>query len=233
MKRCLLVIDYQNDFVTGPLGTPEAAEMEARIAKKILLYRDRRDKVLYTLDRHRGNYLRGLEGKAYPLPHCLRRTEGERPAGMVGSLLRRYGKRFRKETFGSDRLYAYLFSHRFLSIEVVGVVSHVCVLANIVLARTAQPETPIRVQTDCIAGTDPALHAAVLSLLPGLLVTLLPPEKPIKMQVTPLPRTQAETPAGKTPGDTKAEEAMPPTPPTDLPLPGEAPPKADVESGDA
>jgi nicotinamidase-related amidase len=172
MKKCLIVVDYQRDFVSGAMGSEDARRMEAKIAKKILTYRDAGDRVLYTVDRHGGSYLKTLEGRGYPIPHCLKKTQGERVYGMVGSLLRRRAKRFRKDTFGSDRLYEYLRNHRFLSIEFAGVTSHVCVLANLILARTAQPETPILVDPGCVSGTNARLHEAALALMPGFLVTV-------------------------------------------------------------
>ena len=104
MKQCLIVVDYQNDFVTGPLGFPEAAELEDRIVQKIREYRDRGDEVMFTFDTHNSTYLLSREGRFLPVPHCIGGTEGHKLYGKVGEMATEGDWCFIKYTFGSDAL---------------------------------------------------------------------------------------------------------------------------------
>ena len=167
-KKCLIVVDYQNDFVDGALGFPEAAKIELPIAEKIRRYREGGDVILFTFDTHGENYLETEEGKNLPVAHCLRGTEGHRLHGRAASLIADSDKRFHKNAFGSHELYMYLRSQSFESIELCGLVSNICVLANAVLAKTAQPETPVRICAKCTASYDENLNRAALDVMAGL-----------------------------------------------------------------
>jgi nicotinamidase-related amidase len=173
MKKCLIIVDYQNDFVSGALGFPEAAALEARIAQKIRGYRAAGDEIVFTLDTHAEDYLDTQEGKSLPVAHCLKGTEGHALYGQIAGLADPADRRFEKVTFGSDALYDYLKAERFVSIELAGVVSNICVLSNAVLAKTAQPETPILVDAACTASNDAALNRAALDVLASLQVQIL------------------------------------------------------------
>lgn len=168
MKRCLIVVDYQNDFVSGSLGFPGAVRLDARIAEKIEAYRAAGDIIVFTLDTHRADYLDTQEGKHLPVPHCIRDTEGHQLYGRVATLAQAADQRFIKYTFGSDDLYAYLKAAAFAGIELAGVVSNICVLSNAVLAKTAQPETPILVDGRCVASNDDHLNEAALDVMESL-----------------------------------------------------------------
>lgn len=168
IKKCLIVVDYQNDFVTGALGFPEAVAIEQSVAEKIRQYRDNDDEVLFTLDTHGADYLQTQEGKNLPVPHCIKGTDGHKLVlPSDGGLL------FEKDTFGSDKLYEYLKMHRFESIELVGVVSNICVISNAVLAKTAQPKTPIIVDAKCTASNDQWLHKAALDVMASLQIEVI------------------------------------------------------------
>ncbi|MDR0325665.1 MAG: cysteine hydrolase [Oscillospiraceae bacterium] len=173
MKKCLIVVDFQNDFVTGPLGFLEAAGLEKHIIKKIKQYRSNGDEVLFTFDTHEEDYLRTQEGKNLPVPHCLRDTEGHRLYGCVANLMLDSDRQFCKNTFGSDELYQYLKTEPFESIELAGLVSNICVIANAVLTKTAQPETPVMVDAKCTASYDGKLHRAALDVMAGLQIQVL------------------------------------------------------------
>jgi len=164
----LIVVDYQNDFVTGSLGNPEAAALEYGIAEKIRQYRDCGGDVIFTLDTHGEDYLDTQEGRKLPVAHCLQGTEGHKLYGAPAGLALESDRKFRKGTFGSDELFAYLKSKTFESIELVGVVSNICVLSNAILAKTAQPETPIIVDSKCTASNDSHLHQAAIDVMSGL-----------------------------------------------------------------
>ncbi|MCL2409414.1 MAG: cysteine hydrolase family protein [Oscillospiraceae bacterium] len=173
MKKCLIVVDYQNDFVTGSLGFAEAAELERSIVEKITRYRDNGDEVVFTFDTHDENYRDTQEGRNLPVPHCLQNTDGHKLYGKVADLIEKSDKRFYKNTFGSDELYMYLKIEPFENIELVGVVSNICVISNAVLAKTAQPNTPVVIDANCTASHDSHLHQAALDIMSGLQIEVV------------------------------------------------------------
>lgn len=173
MKKCLIVVDYQNDFVNGSLGFPEAVETERHIAEKIKQYRDNGGEIIFTFDTHGEDYMNTQEGKNLPVVHCLRDTAGHGLYGKVAELMLEADKRFYKNTFGSDELYQYLKTELFESIELAGLVSNICVIANAVLAKTAQPETPVCVDARCTASHDAGLNKAALDVMSGLQIEVI------------------------------------------------------------
>ena len=173
MKKCLIVVDYQVDFVSGSLGFTKAASLEDRIAEKIMQYRKTDDVIIFTFDTHDENYIHTLEGQQLSIPHCLKGTEGHALYGKIKELQKANDPCFYKDTFGSDTLLEYLKKETFTSIELVGVVSNICVLANAVLAKTAQPQIPILVDASCTASSDETLHNEALDIMAGLQITVI------------------------------------------------------------
>jgi len=173
LKKCLIVVDYQNDFVSGSLGFPEAAALEKGIAEKIELYRDSGGEVIFTLDTHKEDYLDLQEGRNLPVAHCLRGTEGHKLYGEPAKLALPTDMMFEKITFGSDELYLYLKEQPFESIELVGLVSNICVISNAILAKTAQPETPIVVDASCSASNDSHLHQSAMDVMKSLQIEVI------------------------------------------------------------
>lgn len=172
MQKCLIVVDYQNDFVSGSLGFPEAAALEEKIADKIQAYRNNGDAVMFTFDTHTGEYLLSREGRHLPVPHCIGGTEGHKLYGKVGANCNKDDWCFIKYTFGSDALYDFLKQNRFSSIELVGVVTNICVISNAILAKTAQPETDIIVDAACTASGDMSLHEKALDVMESLQIEI-------------------------------------------------------------
>lgn len=173
MKKCLLIIDYQNDFVTGALGFPEAATIAPRLIEKIKECRKNGYEVMFTLDSHGEDYSQTQEGKKLPVIHCVMETAGHALAGDIANLKEPGDKCFNKPTFGSDELYRYLKENRYDEIELAGVVTDICVIANAVLAKTAQPETRIVIDAQCVASNDPARHAAALDVMRSLQIDII------------------------------------------------------------
>jgi nicotinamidase-related amidase len=173
MASCLIVVDYQNDFVDGALGFPGAEALDGRIAAKIRKYRANGDEVVFTFDTHGEDYYKTQEGRNLPVAHCVRGTAGHGLYGETGGSILADDKRFYKPAFGSDELYEYLKRTPFERIELAGLVSNICVIANAVLAKTAQPETPILVDRDCTASHDPELHEATLAVMRGLQIRVI------------------------------------------------------------
>ena len=172
-KRLLLVIDYQKDFVDGSLGFPEAVAIDGAIARKIREYRSRGDVVAFTFDTHTPAYLDSQEGHHLPVTHCVQGTPGWELYGETGSLRVPEDRVFTKPAFGSAELLDWLRRQPFSAIELCGVVTNICVLSNAVIAKTAQPETPVRVDARCVAGNDPALHDAALAIFASIHVEVL------------------------------------------------------------
>lgn len=172
MSRLLIVVDYQKDFVDGALGFPGAVALEGSILRKIEAYRRAGDTVAFTFDTHGEDYLSTQEGRRLPIPHTLRGTPGWELYGKVKQAWQEGDPCFYKPAFGSAELFDYLRAHPFDSIELAGVVSSICVISNAVLAKAAQPETPVTVDAACVAGADSHLHEAALDVMQGLQIAV-------------------------------------------------------------
>ena len=170
MKKLLIVVDYQNDFVTGPFGFPEAALLELPILKRIQAYEADAHHIIYTFDTHYDEHLKTKENQGNPIKDNLHKTEGHALYGKVLDHYQRssypHVKTLFKDTYGSRDLMLELTKREAYDvIELVGLVSYICVLSNAILAKTAQPEARIVVNSSCTAGPDPKLHEACLNLL--------------------------------------------------------------------
>ena len=165
MKKCLVVVDYQNDFVSGSLGFEKAKELDSKIANLIDKYHNNSDDVVFTLDTHYDDYMNTNEGKSLQVPHCIKETIGHNLYGKVSQSAKESDLLFEKNTFGSDKLFEYLKNNRYSSIELVGVVTNICVISNAVIAKTAQPETEIIVNRNLVASNDDKLNDEALSVM--------------------------------------------------------------------
>lgn len=183
MKKLLIVVDFQNDFVDGALGFPGAELLEGRIAAKIDAYREAGDEIAFTLDMHGKNYLNTLEGKSLPIEHCIEGTPG---AELYGSIAERVGACdpvFEKAAFGSKELFGRLVAMQkvadevgtnpFESIELVGLVTNICVIAEAVLAKTACPEVPVIVDASCTDSYDRELRDKAFDVMEGLQIQVI------------------------------------------------------------
>ena len=168
MKKCLIVVDYQIDFVNGALGFKKAVELDEKIAEKIEQYHKNNDDVIFTFDTHSADYLNTQEGKNLPIEHCIEGTDGHELYGKTATMVKDSDKCFYKPSFGSSELFEYLKSTEYESIELCGVVSNICVISNAVLAKTAQPETEIIVDSNCIASNDDKLNECAIEVMKSL-----------------------------------------------------------------
>lgn len=173
MKELLAVIDYQNDFVSGSLGFDKAKDIEDGITKKIKDYKDRGQSVIFTLDTHDEDYLETKEGKALPIKHCIDGTFGAKLYGKVAELEDLADAVIKKDTFGAKGLFDYLSKNPFDKIELVGVVSNICVLSNAIIAKTALPNAEVIVNSELTKSVDEKLHQAALDVLKGLFITII------------------------------------------------------------
>lgn len=173
MKKCLVVVDYQNDFIDGALGFDKAKELDLKISKLIDLYHNNNDQVIFTLDTHYEDYLSTIEGKNLPVPHCIQGTEGHCLYGEVAKMLNENDIVFEKNTFGSDKLFSHLKNNKYSSIQLVGVVTNICVISNAVIAKTAQPETEIIVNEKLVASNDESLNKKALDVMSNFQVKII------------------------------------------------------------
>lgn len=158
-QKVLVVVDMQNDFISGSLGTKEAQAAVKSVKKKVDKAVKEKSEVVYTRDTHGANYLDTQEGKKLPVPHCIRYTSGWE---IEKSLQLPNGKVFDKDTFGSLDLAHYLLSVGCEEVELVGVCTDICVISNALLIKAYLPEVKITVDSHCCAGTTPENHAQAL-----------------------------------------------------------------------
>lgn len=165
MKKCLIVVDYQVDFVTGALGIKKAVELEEIISRKIIDYRKNGDEIIFTLDTHKADYTESYEGRHLPVMHCIEKTEGHKLYGSIADLYEDGDRLFEKPTFGSAELFDYLRQKEYESIELCGVVTNICVISNAVIAKTACPEIDIIVDSRAVASNDDGLNDKALEVM--------------------------------------------------------------------
>lgn len=166
MKRFLVVVDMQNDFVDGALGTPEAQAIVPAVAEMISSFDG---DIFVTYDTHFENYMESAEGKKLPVPHCIRSSEGWHLTPAVAHALsdRDYTP-VEKFTFGSSdlpMLIAEAADGEEFSIEIVGLCTDICVVSNALILKASFPEAPITAYSACMAGVTPAKHEAALEVM--------------------------------------------------------------------
>ena len=160
--KVLIVVDMQNDFIDGSLGTLEAQAIVPRVAAKIRQYKQDEEFVVYTLDSHTDDYLDTNEGKHLPIKHCIVGTEGWQLPAEVDYL---YTGHIMKPSFGYDK-WREFFADKFVEeIELVGLCTDICVVSNALILKAIFPEIKISVDASCCAGTTPENHAAALTVM--------------------------------------------------------------------
>ena len=172
MNRYLFVIDYQNDFVDGALGFPGAEKLDEKIAAKVRAYG--KGHVLFTRDTHFENYLNTREGKNLPVVHCIKGTKGWEVYGKTAEALAEVeASAIDKLVFGmdvTDPATAAVLPKSADEIELVGLVSNICVVSNAVVLQSKYPEATITVDASCTDSFDKGLHEKVLDVLSGFQV---------------------------------------------------------------
>lgn len=165
MRKILAVIDMQNDFIDGALGTPEAQTIVERVKEKIRSYEP--GDIYATRDTHEADYLQTSEGIHLPVEHCIRGTKGweirediaaEMPKAVIVD----------KPTFGSVKLAGLLKElneKEEIEVELVGLCTDICVVSNALLLKAGMPEVKIAVDASCCAGVTPESHEAALTTM--------------------------------------------------------------------
>lgn len=161
--KVLCVIDMQNDFIDGALGTKEAEAILENVKAKIDLYRNNGDTVIFTRDTHTEEYMNTQEGKNLPVPHCIKNTRGWEVSSELiteGSVI------IDKPTFGSYELTEHIATLSDVeAIELIGLCTDICVISNAMLLKAKFTETPISVDSSCCAGVTPESHLNALSAM--------------------------------------------------------------------
>jgi nicotinamidase/pyrazinamidase len=165
MQKILVVIDMQNDFIDGSLGTKEAQNIVPKVAEKIAQYKS--SNVIATRDTHEENFLETQEGTYLPVKHCIRGTRGwEFPQSLKALLAE--AKVYDKPSFGSVQLAGDLSESNKrepVELELVGLCTDICVVSNALLLKAYMPEVKISVDASCCAGVTPEKHDAALETM--------------------------------------------------------------------
>ena len=170
MKRLLIVVDMQNDFITGSLGTPEAQAIVPNVKAKIEEYKANGDDIIFTRDTHSVDYLKSQEGKRLPVKHCIKGTWGWIIADEVN-----YPEYYciDKHNFGYDCWDSWISEDRIYQIEIVGLVSDICVISNALVLKAKFPEIFMVVDAKCCAGTTPEKHVAALETMKSCQIAVI------------------------------------------------------------
>ena len=171
MRKILIVIDMQNDFIDGALGTKEAEAIVPAVVRKIKSYPA--DDVYATRDTHPENYLDTQEGRRLPVPHCIKGSDGWRLYGRVEALRHKQDICFYKNALGSRELLRYLEEHPVEEMELCGLVSNMCVLSNAIVAKAALPECRVTVNERLTRSFDEKLHAEAMDVLRGVQIDVI------------------------------------------------------------
>ena len=172
MQKLLFVIDMQNDFIDGALGTPEAQAIVENVKEKIIEFDG---SVYFTRDTHFDNYLETQEGRNLPVPHCIKDTEG----WQIREELQKFitTKIIDKVTFGSALMSIVLMQLQqkepIESITFIGLCTDICVISNALIAKAYVPEAEIIVDASCCAGVTPESHKTALEAMKACQITII------------------------------------------------------------
>lgn len=166
MKKLLIVVDMQQDFVDGALGSKEAVEIVDNVVKKIEGFDG---DIIVTYDTHPENYMETQEGKNLPVPHCIKGTDGWKlDANVQKAVDKKEYKAIEKPTFGSTELPEYIkanYNPEEIEIELIGLCTDICVVSNALLMKANFLETKVSVDASCCAGVTPDSHNAALTTM--------------------------------------------------------------------
>ena len=166
MKKILVVVDMQKDFVDGALGTKEAVMIVPNVVKKI---NDFDGEIFVTYDTHFENYMQSAEGRKLPVAHCIKGTDGwQLDKNVQSALEKKQYTAVEKVTFGSvdlPQLIRNIVGNEEFTIELVGLCTDICVVSNALLLKANFPECAIAVDSRCCAGVTPKTHDDALSTM--------------------------------------------------------------------
>ena len=176
--KTLIVVDMQNDFITGSLGTKEAQTILPNVIKKIEKYYNCRNYVIFTRDTHYPDYLDTQEGRLLPVEHCTKDTWGWMICEEIMNKLSELGIRhpifIDKYSFG----YGHWENHEYMlanstEIELIGLCTDICVISNALILKAFFPDVKITVDVSCCAGTTLELHEAAIKVMKSCQVNVI------------------------------------------------------------
>lgn len=170
MKKTLIVVDMQNDFIDMALGTPEAVAIVPKVKAKIRSYLENGDQIIYTRDTHGEDYLDTPEGKKLPVPHCVKGTPGWQ---IADGLYVEGCKIIDKPNFG----WPHWKEEALEQVELVGLCTDICVVSNALIIKATFPEAQVSVDAACCAGVTPATHKAALTTMGMCQIDVMEDEK--------------------------------------------------------
>lgn len=163
--KYLIVVDMQNDFITGSLGTKEAEAILPKVVEKVKNFDGN---VIYTRDTHQADYLTTQEGRNLPVEHCIEGSDGWKLAPELEALSAGH-KMFNKPTFGSTELAEFLVKENaketIEEIELCGLCTDICVISNALVIKANLTEVPVAVDASCCAGVTPESHKNALAAM--------------------------------------------------------------------
>ena len=171
MKKLLIIVDFQNDFIDGALGFKKAETLVDVINKKINEYLNNNDDIIFTLDTHDDNYLNTYEGENLPIPHCIDGTFGHK-VNKNCDYLDKAIKVFKKNTFPSLELAKFLENTNYEYVELCGLVSNICVLSNAIMVKSALPNASIIIDKTATSSFDEELENKAFDVLKGLHIVI-------------------------------------------------------------
>lgn len=163
MKKLIVVVDMQNDFIDGALGTQEAQQMLPKLVKK--LEQEKEAELIFTLDTHNQYYMDTQEGKNLPVPHCIKPEHGWKIADDLQKFVDEAAAVIEKPSFGSLALPQAVSKIEVDEIELVGLCTDICVISNAMILKAAFPEVILAVDASCCAGVTPESHATALAAM--------------------------------------------------------------------
>lgn len=168
-QKILAVIDMQNDFISGSLGTKEAQLILPKVCEKIKLAKLDGKQIYFTRDTHQENYMETQEGKHLPVSHCIYGTDGWNLAKEIADLVETEDAVWDKNTFGSKELAKFFLQEHekepIEEIELIGLCTDICVISNALLWKAFLPEVSICVDSACCAGVTPESHTNALAAM--------------------------------------------------------------------
>ena len=158
MKKTLIVVDMQNDFINMALGTAEAVAILPKVKEKIEFYKTNGDEIIFTRDTHHEDYLNTPEGKKLPVPHCIKGTPGWE---IADGLYVEGSKIIDKPNFGWPNWK----EEKLEQVEIIGLCTDICVVSNALIIKATFPDADLTVDSSCCAGVTPESHEAALKTM--------------------------------------------------------------------
>lgn len=165
MKKLLVVVDMQNDFINGSLGTSEAQAIVPKVKAKIEEYHRNKQEIIFTRDTHNIDYLKTQEGRNLPVEHCIKGTEGWQITDVLNADKMATYEHIDKPSFGFTKWNLYNALAEYDEIELVGLCTDICVISNALLLKAFYPEIKITVDARCCAGVTPTSHKNALEAM--------------------------------------------------------------------